>query len=384
VAGKILQNEVISLFDIIQENVDNKPFKFKGIAMIKDSISGNGRRYSGALVESTVNNVKSIIEANGAYPLTVMADHPNGFTSNKTLTTVGKITDMYMEGNNAIIEAEIANTSVGKDVQELIRGKFVEGLSIRASKAKMKKMNIDGRSVNDVLEMELNGVDLVTNPGVKGARVLDILESAENSGVFISIAEEEIVDIEEDKMDYSKITLEELKANRKDLVESLKVEFKPVFESELKVNELQESVDNLTSDKTELQGKLDESEKTHKELKESFDAKEAELKEAQKQLQEIKEAEEAAKLAEEKAKREKHIAEKVTELKFADSVKAKIKEEVSTLESIEEIDAKIAEKVEFLNMVIKESTGVDISGKGHSSEKNKKDDQDFMDLVMKY
>lgn len=375
------------MFDIIQENVDNKSFKFKGIAMIKDSISGNGRRYSGALVESTVQNVKNVIEANGAYPLTVMADHPNGFTSNKTLTTVGKITDMYMEGNNAIIEAEIANTSVGKDVQELIRGKFVEGLSIRASKAKMKKMNIDGRSVNDVLEMELNGVDLVTNPGVKGARVLDILESAEHSGVFISIAEEEIVDIEEEKMDYSKITLEELKSQRKDLVESLKVEFKPVFESELKVNELQESVDNLTSDKTDLQNKVEESAQAHKELQESFDSQKLELEEAQKQLKEIKEAEEAAKIAEEKAKREAHIAEAIAELKFADSVKTKIKEEVSALESVEEIDAKIAEKVEFLNMVIKESTGVDLSGQGHTGEnsKNKKnDDQDFIDMVMKY
>jgi DNA repair exonuclease SbcCD ATPase subunit len=280
--------------------------------MIKDSISGNGRRYGGQLVENTVKSIKSILESAGSYPLSVMADHP-GMVSNKTLTTVGKITDIYMDGNNAIIEAEIANTSIGKDVQELIRGKFVEGLSIRASKAKMKKVNIDGQIVNDVLEMELMGVDLVTNPGVKGARVLDILESAEHSGVYVSIDEEEIVS-EEDKMDYSKITLEELKKHRNDLIESLKEEVKPVFESEFKVNELRESVDNLTTDK---QG-LSESLETIKGEKETLEADlktvNASLEEAQNELKEIKETQEAAQKAAEKAKLEAHIAESISAL----------------------------------------------------------------------
>jgi hypothetical protein len=371
------------MFDIIQESIDNKPFKFKGIAMIKDSISVNNKRYSGKLVDATVKNIKQILESNGSYPLNVMADHPNALTSNKTLSTVGKITDIYIEGNNAIIEAEIANTTIGKDVQELIRGKFVEGLSIRASKAKMKKMNIDGRSVNDVLEMELMGVDLVTNPGVKGARVLDILESADNSGVYISIEEEELVDIEEDKMDYSKIVLEELKKNRPDLVESLKTEFKPLYESEeVGLNDLQESVNNLTTEKNDLATKVEEAEKAQKALQESFDTQKGELEEAQKQLKEIKDAEEAAQKAAEKAKLDAHITESVSALKFADSVKAKIKEKVSVLESVEEVDAKIKEEVEFLNMVIKESTGIDISGKGKTGNTDINEDDEFRKMVM--
>jgi hypothetical protein len=370
-------------FDIICESAENKAFKFKGIAMIKDSISGNGRRYGGTLVENTVKSIKTILESTGSYPLSVMADHP-GMVSNKTLTTVGKITDIYMEGNNAIIEAEIANTSIGKDVQELIRGKFVEGLSIRASKAKMKKVNIDGQIVNDVLEMELMGVDLVTNPGVKGARVLDILES-ENSGVFISIDEAEIVKDEEDKMDYSKITLEELKKHRNDLVEFLQLEFKPVLESELKVNDLKESVNDLTETNKTLQeslntvtGEKDAIEGDLKTVKES-------LEEAQGKLKEIKEAEKAAVKAAEKAKLEAHVSESISALKFADSVKEKIKVKVSVLESVEEIDAKIKEEVEFLNMVIKESTGVDLSSQGYTGENHGKideEDEAFRKMVM--
>lgn len=373
-------------FDIIQENADNKAFKFKGIAMIKDSISGNGRHYGSKLVENTVKKVKSILETEGSYPLTVMADHPNGTTSNKTLTTVGKITDMYMDGNNAIIEAEIANTTYGKDVQELIRGKFVEGLSIRASKAVMEKKYIGDKMVNDVLEMELNGVDLVTNPGVKGAKVLDILESDENSGVYVSIEEEEFVNTKEDnEVKYSEIVFEELKKQRPDLVEMLKQEFKPVLESELNVNELQESVDNLTTEKNELANKVQESENAKKELQESLDAKNTELQEAQKQLNEIKEAEEAAKAAEAKAKLDTHIAESISALKFADSVKEKIKAKVAVLESVEEIDAKIAEEVEFLNLVIKESTGIDLSGAGHTGNNGKgniDEDEEFRKMVM--
>lgn len=379
-------------FEILEAE-QGKAFKFKGIAMIKNSLSGNGRHYSDKLVEETVKNVKGIIEQTGSYPLSVMADHP-GMVSNKTLTTVGKITDMYIEGDNAIIEAEIANTSVGKDVQELIRGKFVEGLSIRASKAKMKKVNINGKMVNDVLEMELNGVDLVTNPGVKGARVLDIIESDQsNSGIYISIDEEEIINEpvkikEENKLNYSEIVLEELKKQRPDLMASIKEEYKPVFESELKVNELQESVDNLTSEKSELETKVQESEKSFKELQESFDSQKAELEEAQGKLKEIQEAEETAKAEAEKAKRVAHIAESLGKLKFADSVKEKLKAKVEVLESIEEIDAKLAEEVEFLEMVIKESTGINISGKGHTGEnKNENqinEDEDFMNLVDSY
>lgn len=367
-------------FEIL-ESEQGKPFRFKGIAMIKNSLSGNGRHYSDKLVEATVNNVKSIIESSGSYPLSVMADHP-GMVSNKTLTTVGKIVDMYLDGDNAIIEAEIANTSIGKDVQELIRGKFVEGLSIRASKAKMKKMNINGKMVNDVLEMELQGVDLVTNPGVKGAKVLDIIESNQsNSGLFISIEEEEIIEPvsikEENKLNYSEIVLEELKKQRPDLVAVLKNEFKPVLESELQVDKLQESVDNLTTEKNTLQESLDTLkgekevlESDLKSVKESLETKEKELKAIQE--------------SEEKAKRDAHIAESIGKLKFADSVKEKLKEKVSVLESTEEIDKVLESEVEFLNMVIQESTGVDLAGKGHTGENkdcNIDEEQDFINLV---
>jgi len=368
------------LFDILEQEA-NKPFKIKGIAMIKNSLSKNGRYYSDKLVESVVNKVKSVIEANGSYPLTMMADHPNPFTSNKTLSTVGKITDMYLEGDNAVIEAVIANTSVGKDVQELIKGQFVEGLSIRASKGKMKKRNINGKMVNDVMEMELNGVDLVVNPGVDGAKVTDVIESSED-GVFISIEEEiQDIDINEGQevktVDLMEAKLADLREKRPDLVESLKQEFKPVFESEFKLDELQESINTLNKEKTELEGKLQESEKSLKEVQESEKDLKTKLEESENKLKTIEESEKRAKL-------DAHIAEKIGELKFADSVKDKIKEKLSVLESEEEIDKVLEEEVQYLEAVIKESTGVGISGKGKRGEninENIDDDDEFVKLV---
>lgn len=368
------------MFDILEQEA-NKPFKIKGIAMIKNSLSKNGRYYSDKLVESVVNKVKSVIEANGSYPLTMMADHPNPFTSNKTLSTVGKITDMYLEGDNAVIEAVIANTSVGKDVQELIKGQFVEGLSIRASKGKMKKRNINGKMVNDVMEMELNGVDLVVNPGVDGAKVTDVIESSED-GVFISIEEEiQDIDINEGQevktVDLMEAKLADLREKRPDLVESLKQEFKPVFESEFKLDELQESINTLNKEKTELEGKLQESEKSLKEVQESEKDLKTKLEESENKLKTIEESEKRAKL-------DAHIAEKIGELKFADSVKDKIKEKLSVLESEEEIDKVLEEEVQYLEAVIKESTGVGISGKGKRGEninENIDDDDEFVKLV---
>lgn len=361
----------------ILESEENKPFKIKGIAMIKNSLSKNGRFYSDKLVESIVEKMSSIIESNGSYPLSMMADHP-GVTTNKTLSVVGRITNMYLDGDNAIIEAEIANTTVGKDIQELVRGKFVEGLSIRASKAIMKKKYIGSKVVNDVMEMELKGVDLVVNPGVDGAKVLDIIESDEtNSGFNISIEEEEIVK-EELELDYSKITLEEFKSKRPDLFESIKQELKPVFEGEFNLNDLQESVENLTTDKAELEGKLQESEKTVNDLKESESSLKTKLEEAEGQLNTINEEKAAA----EKAAK---IAELMSGSTFAESVKEKIKGKLEEQATIEDIEKVYESETEYLNMVIKESTGVDVKHKGqpgdNGANQNINEDEDFIKLV---
>lgn len=367
------------MFDILEQE-DNKPFKIKGIAMIKNSLSKNGRFYSGKLVESIVDNVSTIIERNGAYPLNMMADHPT-ITTNKTLSVIGKITKMYLEGDNAIIEAEIANTSIGKDIQELIKGGFVEGLSIRATNGKFKNRNINGKIVKDVLEMDLKGVDLVANPGVDGAKVLDIIESEENPGMFISIdEEEEIVTNKEEptEMDYSKIVLEEFKEKRPDLLEKLKQDFKPVFESEFNLEDLQESIETLKTEKQTLESEKEELATEKETLESELDTAKNNLQEKEEELKTIKEAEEAA-------KREAHITSKISELKFAESVKEKLKEKVSVLESIEEIDAMLESEVEFLEAVIAESTGVDIKGKGHTGKNDDIDEEeDFINKVMGY
>lgn len=364
------------MFDIL-ESEENKPFKIKGIAMIKNSLSKNGMFYSDKLVEGIVTNIASVIESNGSFPLSMMADHP-GAGSNKTLSTIGRITAMYMEGDNAIIESEIANTSVGKDVQELIRGKFVEGLSIRASNGKFKKMYIDDKVVNNVLEMDLKGVDLVVNPGIEGAKVLDIIESNAKNGIYISIEESETPKKGENEMkhDLMEATVELLKSKRPDLFESLKQELKEVLEGELKVGELQESFDGLST--------------INKELQESFDTLTGDKAIVEKELEDTKtsllESEDKLKKIEESANKAiivAHISESVGKLKFADSVKDRLKEKVALLESTEEIDKVLESEVEFLQMVIKESTGVDISGKGHADNSNTDidEDEEFIKLV---
>lgn len=362
----------------ILEDEQNKPFKIKGIAMIKNSISKNGRHYSGKLVESTVDKIKSVIESKGSYPITMQADHPTGIT-NQTLSTVGKISAIYLEGDNAIIEAEIANTTLGKDVQELVRGGFVEGLSIRASKAKSVRKNISGQMVNDITEMELKGVDLVTNPGVDGARVIDILESSDSS-TFISIIEEETFEKEEDnEVKLIEASLEDFKSKRPDLYESIKKELESSIKESFKVDELTESVNTLNSDKLALETTIKESEETINNLKESVNDLTTKLEESTNKLNEIKESEE-------KAKRDSHIASKISELKYADSVKSKIKEKLDVLESTEEIDKVLEQEVEYLNMIIKESTGVNVNHKGKTGENGSNSSEvqesEFIKLVM--
>ncbi len=281
-------------FDILEQET-GKPFKVRGVFMKKNTLSRNCRYYSDKIVESTVKIMSEIIEGRGAYPISMMADHP-GVASNKTLSTIGKITKVYLDGDNAVLEAEIANTSLGKDVQELIRGSFVEGLSIRATNGKFKKKYIGDKLVNDVLEMEIKGVDLVVNPGVDGMKITDIIESdqTDSSNIYISINEEEDIpgDTPQGKVDEEEImNLQELKEKYPNLVTELKDEHKKLFESEFKVadltesvNTLTDSVNSLTESEKELQGKLEEAEGTIKTLQENEAELKGKLEEAESEL----------------------------------------------------------------------------------------------------
>lgn len=354
-------------FEILEATAENKAFKIRGIAMKKNVTSKNDFHYSGKLVESIVSKVSDYIAQNGSYPISMMADHPTSGT-NKTLSTIGKITSINIEGNNAVIEAEIANTSVGKDVQELLRGKFVEGLSIRGANAKFQKVNIGGKMVKDVLEMDLKGVDLVVNPGVDGARVTDIIESdqSDSGNLYISISESEEIN-SKDNIDEeeSKLDIKELKLKFPELVESLKAEFKQLFESESQATELQESFDTVSKEKTAIEVKLTESEKTVK----AFEASEAvlttKLEEAEGKLKTIEESNA-------KVLRDAHIDTALAKLKFAESIKTRLKAKVEVLESTEEIDKVLEAEVDFLNTAISAATGIKLPGKGKTAENETK------------
>lgn len=373
------------MFDI-KESDGTKPFTIKGIAMKKDATSTNGFHYSTKIVEKTVTAIKESIQKNGSYPISMMADHPTA-TTNKVLSVIGRITDIYLEGNNAIVEAEIANTSVGKDVQELIKGKFVEGLSIRASNAKFQKKYIGSNLVKDVLEMDLKGVDLVVNPGVDGARVIDIIESdqSDSTNLFVELLEsEEVIDtiIPQDNIneEENKLDINELKSKHPELVESLKNEFKTLFESEKSTGELQESFNEMSKEKETLEAKLVESEKTATDLQESLTSTETKLQEAESKLATIEESTQTA-------VRTAHIDTKLAELKFADTVKDALRKKVEVLESTDAIDALLESEVEYLNLAIKSATGFD-PGKGktgdnHSGKTDKlHEEEDFINKVL--
>jgi hypothetical protein len=356
------------MFDIL-ESEQGKPFKIRGIFMKKNSVSSKMFHYSDKLMEATVKKIQESLDNGGSYPINMMADHPS-VASNKTLSIIGKITAAYIDGDNAIMEAEIANTSVGKDVQELIRGDFVKGLSIRANNPKIRNVNIGGKMVKDVLEMELRGVDLVPAPGVNGAGITDIIESDDGSdSIFISIEESEIEDVtnveEENTLD-----LKELKLKHPELIEALKGEFKQLFEDESKVTELQESFDALTSDKGVLETKLTESETANGVLTTSVTDLTAQLEAANLKLTESEAAVAVIQESEAKAKRDSHISDKLAGLKYADSVKSKLKEKVEVLESVEAIDALLESEVAYLDMIIKEST-TKPSGKGRTGDNGK-------------
>jgi len=127
-----------------------------------------------------VEKAQHTIAVEGGLPLTVMLGHPkDGNITNPldaTCPEVGRVVsvDLTKEGK-VNFEAEVNDTSFGKDAQELLRSKPAgsQPLSLRAG-GKIKLENSNGKQRERVMDMNFKGFDLVRDGGIAGAVVTSI------------------------------------------------------------------------------------------------------------------------------------------------------------------------------------------------------------------
>jgi len=160
---------------------DDKNLWLQGVFMQAELKNKNGRNYPLSEITAAVSNAQhTITEHNG---IMGELDHPQTLSVN--LDRVSHlITEMRMEGNNAIGKAKLLPTPMGNIAKELINAGVALGVSSRGA-----------GSVNEsggVTDFSFITVDIVATPSAPGAipnTIYESLDLAKNGKVIMDLSE---------------------------------------------------------------------------------------------------------------------------------------------------------------------------------------------------
>lgn len=158
--------------NIITESLNNgKDVFLKGTLMQAEVVNRNKRKYRlGELVEAVAIANQQIQSHGGIFG---ELDHPQGITINMDRIS-HVITEMYMDGNDAIGTCKLLNTPMGLIAKELANSGCRYGVSSRG----MGRVN---ESTGEVEGFALVTIDLVATPSAPGAMPIPVYESLQDS-----------------------------------------------------------------------------------------------------------------------------------------------------------------------------------------------------------
>lgn len=169
-----------------------------------DVVNQNRRKYTTKLLSREVEGIQESVKARKVY---MAVDHPEGVTA--SLRDAGAIlTRLEMRGTEVIGEAEILNTSAGRDLAEIIRAGGQVGVSSRGSGSVKTESREDGSTYELVQEdFKLISFDFVGEPSLASAGITSHVEEAKGGSLNMDVK-----------------TLAELKEKHPALFESLRKE----------------------------------------------------------------------------------------------------------------------------------------------------------------
>lgn len=148
-----------------------------GILMQSECVNGNGRKYPVSEISNAVNMASKRIAEGHFVPGEL--NHPDVLSIN--LERVSHIiTEMHMDGNNAIGKMKLLNTPMGNIAKGLIEGGMRLGVSSRGT----GNVNESG----NVSDFSFVTVDIVSQPSAPDAYPNVVREAMENNKV-LSLAE---------------------------------------------------------------------------------------------------------------------------------------------------------------------------------------------------
>lgn len=213
----VLTEQIQANLEVLKENGGtNRPFRFRGTALVQGGLSRNGRYYPPEVVARVAAQTPET-------PLTVYARHRDALEG--AGLPVGRVDRLYLDGRQLKYEATLAPTRLGRDLQALIEGGFVVAASIRAFPYTSRRARWGDREVEWVESLTLRGIDFTDDPGVPEAAGFTILETAPVPLEEGSPATPGSLEKRKDwNMNLNDLTLESLRAQRPDLVEAISAE----------------------------------------------------------------------------------------------------------------------------------------------------------------
>ena len=176
-----------TLNPIVESKTTEKGMFITGIFMQAEVTNRNGRKYPKKVLEKAVDKyIREQVKTNQALG---ELNHPERPTVDPALAAI-RIVELWWQGNNVMGKAIVLDTDVGRNVQALIKGGWIPGVSSRGLGS---VKNING--INEVQEgFRLTvGVDVVWGPSAPSAYVTaSISESAKNhraDDTFANLAE---------------------------------------------------------------------------------------------------------------------------------------------------------------------------------------------------
>ena len=166
---------------VTESTADDKHTWLNGVFMQADLKNQNGRVYPKSEITEAVNRANATIsKTNGIFG---ELDHPQTLTIN--LDRISHvITEMKMDGTNAIGRAKLLGTPMGCIASELVKSGVAMGVSSRGAGTVTESGGVSG--------FQFVTVDIVAQPSAPGAyptAVYESLERATNGKEIISLAE---------------------------------------------------------------------------------------------------------------------------------------------------------------------------------------------------
>ncbi len=166
---------------VTEASEDGKNAWLNGVFMQAEMKNRNGRSYPLSEISLAVENAMTVIkETNGIFG---ELDHPQSLTIN--LDRISHvITEMKMDGNNAVGRAKLLATPMGNIARELVNSGVALGVSSRGAGSVTESGGVSG--------FQFVTVDIVAQPSAPGAypsAVYESLQMARNGDLVMDLAE---------------------------------------------------------------------------------------------------------------------------------------------------------------------------------------------------